>query len=249
MDFIQTIIYLLVLLLIRIGDALLLFLTLLIKLAKFFASLLILIGKSIFSVISFILKGLIKILKKIKKSILSFGRREKLTSMSKRGLHSQKSIYPTAKKQTRFRYFFYGSIFSLIFFFLPASIYLFLQELPSPKALAERQIPQTTKIYARDGTLLSQIYGPQDRTIVTLSEIPEVLKKATIAIEDKNFYTHPGFDMQAILRALRENISGRSFQGASTITQQLVRSSFLSNETTLSRKLKEVVIAFWTERI
>ncbi|MDP3941192.1 MAG: PBP1A family penicillin-binding protein [bacterium] len=249
MDFLHTAIYLFVLLLIRIGDMLLLFLTLLTKFVMLLLSFCLFVGKSIIRAMSFILKGMNKMMKIVKKSVLSIGKRKKRTTPTKRVAADAKQPIPPHGKQSKFRYFFYGSIFSLFFFFLPASIYLFLQELPSPKALATRQIPQTTKIFSRGGTLLAQIYGPQDRTLVTLQDIPGSLKNATIAIEDKNFYTHPGFDVQAMLRAFRENVSGRSFQGASTITQQLVRSSFLTNETTVTRKLKEIIIAFWTERL
>lgn len=173
---------------------------------------------------------------------------------------SQKRGRPRIKKQgdivvftisrlTKFKYFSYGIIFSLLFVFLPLLVYLFLQELPHPSALTQRQIPQTTKIYDRNGTLLHQIYSQQNRTIIPLSQIPEDLQEATIAIEDQNFYHHPGFDIVAIARALRENISGRSFQGASTITQQLIKSSLLTNELTITRKLKEVVLAIWAEHL
>lgn len=150
---------------------------------------------------------------------------------------------------SKLRYFTYGLVFSLLFIFLPLLFYSFLQSLPHPSALTQRQIPQTTKIYDRNGILLHQIYSQQNRTIIPLSEIPESLKQATIAIEDKHFYIHPGFDVTAIFRALRENMSGRSFQGASTITQQLIRSSLLTNEVTLTRKIKEAFLAAWAERL
>ena len=150
---------------------------------------------------------------------------------------------------TKLKYFSYGFVFSLLFVFLPLLLYLFLQELPHPRALTQRQIAQTTKIYDRNGILLHQIYSQQNRTIIPLSQIPDDLIYATIAIEDKNFYTHPGFDVFAIMRALRENMSGRSFQGASTITQQLIRSSLLTNELTLTRKFKEAILAAWAERM
>lgn len=159
--------------------------------------------------------------------------------------------YPTTTLSLLFklRYFFYGVVFSILFIFLPMFFYFFLQSLPHPSHLTQRQIPQTTKIYDRNGILLHQIYSQQNRTIIPLSEIPDSLKYATIAIEDKNFHSHPGFDVVAIFRAVRENMSGRSFQGASTITQQLIRSSLLTNEVTLSRKLKEVILAVWAEQI
>ncbi|MBI2443294.1 MAG: penicillin-binding protein [Candidatus Levybacteria bacterium] len=247
MELIQISIYYLFVLLVRIGEGVLYIIALLTKGISLLISRIVFLLKSIKNVILFFLKRLIKAGKTVKKYT------HRLIHPKKRISHKEKrqkdlALKPASPK-ARIRYFFYGTFFSLLFFFIPIAIFLFLQELPSPKALTARQIPQTTKIYDRNGVLLTQIYGPQDRTIVALAEIPDNLKKATIAIEDKNFYTHPGFDVQAIIRALRENISGRSFQGASTITQQLVRSSFLTNEPDIVRKIKEIIIAFWTERI
>ena len=150
----------------------------------------------------------------------------------------------------KLRYFFIGCIFSFLFLFFPLIMLAFLQELPHPNELTLRTIPQTTKIYDRNGTLLYEIYSSQNRTLVSLSEIPESLQQATLAIEDKNFYTHPGFDIPSIVRAAKENVEeGRSVQGASTITQQLIKSSMLTTEKRYTRKIKEVILAFWAERM
>lgn len=151
---------------------------------------------------------------------------------------------------TKLRYFLVGFLFSFLFIFLPLVFFLFLQDLPHPRELVTRQIPQTTKIYDRKGILLYEIYASQNRTLVPLSDIPKSLREATIAIEDKNFYRHPGFDISSIIRALKEDHSaGRIIQGGSTITQQLIKSSMLTPEQSLSRKFKEIVLAFWSERI
>lgn len=123
----------------------------------------------------------------------------------------------------------------------------FTKDLPSPRQLGTRQVPQTTKIYDRDGKLLFNIYTDQNRTIVPLSDIGDNLKKATIAIEDKGFYKHRGFDVYGIARAARKTVFEGSLQGGSTITQQLVKSAFLSPERTLSRKIKELYLAFRVE--
>ncbi len=149
----------------------------------------------------------------------------------------------------KFRYFIAGGLFSLTFIFLPLLFLLFLQELPHPRVISLGQIPQTTKIYDRHGVLLYQIYAQQNRTLAPLSDIPKILQQATIAIEDKDFYSHPGFDVTAIIRSAIENASGKNLQGGSTITQQLIKSALLTPETSLSRKIKEVILAFWAERI
>ncbi len=149
----------------------------------------------------------------------------------------------------KFKYFFAGTVFSLIFLFFPLLSFIYLQDLPNPKALSLGEIPQTTKIYDRHGTLLYQIYAGQNRTLVHLSDIPDYLRQATIATEDKDFYHHPGFDISAILRSALGNAKGNNLQGGSTLTQQLIKSSLLTPETSLSRKVKEAILAFWAERI
>jgi hypothetical protein len=147
------------------------------------------------------------------------------------------------------KYFFAGTVFSLLFLFLPLLSFIYIQDLPNPKALSLGEIPQTTKIYDRHGTLLYQIYAGQNRTLVHLSDIPDYLQKATIATEDKDFYHHPGFDISAIIRSAVGNAKGENLQGGSTLTQQLIKSSLLTPETSISRKVKEAILAFWAERI
>lgn len=162
----------------------------------------------------------------------------------------------TVKKRSKFfipllkaRYFFLGIIFSLIFVFLPIVFIMFLQNLPNPKELSNTDVEKTTKIFDRNGNLLYQIYANQNRTPVPLSSIPQELKEATIAIEDKDFYKNPGFDLQAIIRAAIADLKGEPLQGGSTITQQLIKSRLLSPEITIERKVKEIILAFWSERI
>lgn len=147
------------------------------------------------------------------------------------------------------KYFFFGTIFAFFFLFLPLVVFIFLQDLPSPQQLSLRQVLQTTKIYDRNGILLTEIYSSQNRTLISLSEVPKSLQQATLAIEDKNFYNHPGFDIPSIVRAFREDILRNNKQGGSTLTQQLIKSSMLTPERSFSRKAKEIVLAFWAERI
>lgn len=149
----------------------------------------------------------------------------------------------------KLKYFIIGALFPLIFIFIPLLILIFLQNLPTPQDLNYRYVPQTTKIYDKNSVLLYQIYAMQNRTVVPLSEIPKSLQEATIAIEDKDFYKHPGFDISAIIRSIVENLSGKDLQGGSTITQQLVKSALLTPEASITRKIKEVILAFWTERV
>lgn len=145
--------------------------------------------------------------------------------------------------------FFWGFVFSSMFIFVPLLSLIFLSDLPNPSNLSTSYIPKTSKIYDRNGELLYEIYANQNRTIVRLDDIPKDLRKATIAIEDKDFYTHPGFDIRAIIRAFFSNVQNNELQGGSTITQQLIKSGLLSPEPSITRKVKEVILAFWAERI
>ena len=117
-------------------------------------------------------------------------------------------------------------------------LYLFLKDLPSPAKLAKPlAFPISSKILDRNGVLLYEIYDDQNRTPIKISELPKYVTQATIAIEDKNFYTHHGFDTGGILRALYKTLTGQRLEGGSTITQQLVKVTLLSPERTLSRKI------------
>lgn len=188
-------------------------------------------------------------------SLPKFLKRKKISSVTlrKKDRKKGKNIKHTPfllPFHIKFKYFFIGAVFSFLFLFLPLLTLTFLQELPNPNELTLRHMPQTTKIYDRNGILLYEIYSSQNRTLVKLSDIPRHLQLATLAIEDKNFYAHPGFDIPSIIRAAKENVTeGESVQGASTITQQLIKSSMLTTEKRYMRKVKEVILAFWSERI
>lgn len=169
----------------------------------------------------------------------------------KKKKNTKKKVKKAAYRPTffyKFKYLTIGAVLSAILLFIPGVFLVFLSDLPNPNRLSQDFIPKTTKIYDRNNTLLYEIYVNQNRTLVTLDQIPAHLQQATISIEDKNFYNHPGFDLRGITRALVSNIKNKDLQGGSTITQQLIKSALLTSEPRLSRKVKEVVIAFWTER-
>ncbi len=129
-----------------------------------------------------------------------------------------------------------------------AAVIFFATQIPNPSDLTSRDIAQATKIYDRNNTLLYDIYNEENRTPVKLEEVPEVVKQATIAIEDKDFYKHGGFSVVGITRAVFEIIVNRRVEGGSTLTQQLVKNALLSGERTLTRKLKEFILSIQVER-
>jgi len=120
-----------------------------------------------------------------------------------------------------------------------------LHDLPRPEEFQEAQFAQSAKIYDRTGqVVLSSFSGEEKRTYVKLEEFPQILIDAVIATEDAKFFSHPGVDFHSLLRAILVDLKLKSpAQGGSTITQQLIRSTFLTNEKTLERKLKEIVLA------
>jgi len=141
-----------------------------------------------------------------------------------------------------------GFVLLIIFsFFL---FVYFIKDLPRPERFSEGVIAQSSKIYDRTGkVLLYEIAGEEKRTFVKLSEIPDYLKWAVISVEDAKFYTHKGLDFRALLRAVLYDLKlGKFAQGASTISQQLIRSYFLSTQKTLTRKTREIVLTLELER-
>ncbi|MGB0846754.1 MAG: penicillin-binding protein 1A [Thiolinea sp.] len=128
----------------------------------------------------------------------------------------------------------------LYFFYSP--------QLPDSKDLHHIQLQVPLRIYSKDEQLIAE-YGTKRRRPVRFEQIPERLRQAFIAIEDARYYEHQGIDLKGIARALYSVVStGRASQGASTITMQLARNAFLGREKTLSRKLKETLLAFKLER-
>ena len=128
-------------------------------------------------------------------------------------------------------------------------IYFYIKpQLPDVTALRDVKLATPMRVYSRDGELIAQ-YGEIRRIPLRLDEIPQPMIDAVLATEDARFYEHPGIDPIGIIRAASVwAVSGHARQGASTITQQVARNFFLSNEKTLIRKIKEVFLAWRIEQ-
>lgn len=196
---------------------------------------------------------------KIVTSLLAWPKRFslKIRSLKKVFLKSRKKKSVTPSKKIihkpfliRFRFAFLLLLFILIS--ATSSYYIFwrviLKDLPSANDLTSRKSAVSTKIYDRNGILLYTIYKDINRTPISLSDIPAQVRLSTLAIEDAEFYSHPGFSIRGIIRALYKNIKNGQITGGSTITQQLVKNTLLSPEKTLIRKIKEVVLAIRVEK-
>lgn len=155
---------------------------------------------------------------------------------------------PMPKKRRKLKFIF---IFVLVLFISGAwGIYSLLRNLPRPERIIERNVVESTKIYDRTGKiLLYEIHGEEKRTLISLQDVPDHVKKATLAAEDINFYQHRGLDWRGITRAVLNNLLNRELsQGGSTITQQLVKNSLLGPEKTFRRKIREQILAVLLEQ-
>lgn len=128
-------------------------------------------------------------------------------------------------------------------FFLGMVAFIFLVPLPEPS------VPVASQVLDRNGELVGTIFS-QNRTPVPLSQVPDVLQRGIVAVEDERFFAHHGFDIVAIVRAAVRNLqAGTIVEGGSTITSQLARTLYLNQETTLSRKVVEALLAVKLERV
>jgi 1A family penicillin-binding protein len=124
-------------------------------------------------------------------------------------------------------------------------IWAALVPIPSINDFQDRQVSQSTQIYDRTGNvLLYDVHGEEERTSLPLDQISPYIQEATISIEDQTFYTNPGIDPVSIIRAVWADFTSASYaQGASTITQQVVKNALLTDDKTLTRKIEEIILA------
>lgn len=131
-------------------------------------------------------------------------------------------------------------------------VWLYDRDLPGHESLANYQPATLSRVYSGDGRLIAE-FARERRIFVPIEEIPERVKQAFISAEDKNFYTHPGIDALGILRAMIANLKalqngGGRLQGASTITQQVMKNFLLSSDRSFERKIKEAILSVRIEQ-
>jgi len=137
-----------------------------------------------------------------------------------------------------------GTLFGII----AGAFFALTHDLPPIRALEAYRPSAITRIYSADRVLLAELYA-QKRDPVALKMVPEYLTAALLATEDRNFYKHSGVDLKGVARAIIKDIwAGEFVEGASTITQQLAKTLFLTTQKTLTRKIKEALLAFHLER-
>ncbi|TGN51257.1 PBP1A family penicillin-binding protein [Paracoccus liaowanqingii] len=151
---------------------------------------------------------------------------------------------------------FFGAIFSWVVtaaFFAALTVggifWIYSRDLPSHETLAQYSPKTISRIYSAEGQLIDE-FAEERRLFVPIDEVPDLIKQAFVSAEDKNFYSHPGYDLRGILGAAYEALAsgGSSVRGASTITQQVMKNFLLSSDRSVERKVKELILAARLER-
>ena len=167
---------------------------------------------------------------------------------------------PEKKGWRKFFYYFgktvvFASELLIILIIVPiicavAVFIIYAKDLPRPEKFTERPFVESTKIYDKTGkTVLYEMYGEEKRQYVALKDVSPFVKNAVVAAEDSKFYEHHGIDLRGILRSIELDLNiGKPTYGGSTISQQLIRASFLSNEKTVKRKIREIILTIELER-
>ncbi len=148
---------------------------------------------------------------------------------------------------------FIGSFFGTIFSFITLGIlfgaltigaifWMYARDLPSYDSLAQYSPPTISRIYDGQGRMMDE-FANERRLFVSIEDVPELVKHAFISAEDKNFYTHQGFDLLGIASAVKDAAAGGRLRGASTIPQQVAKNFLLSGDRTAERKIKEMILA------
>lgn len=147
-------------------------------------------------------------------------------------------------KKPILRFFTVAGILVIILSATSWGIYEYIfKDLPSPHDLTKKNQILTTKIYDRDKKELYSIYKDENRTLIKLHDLPPHVIQATLAIEDADFYSHAGFSVKGILRAIKNDLTENKVEGGSTITQQLVKNTLLTSEKKFRRKIREIFLA------
>lgn len=135
-----------------------------------------------------------------------------------------------------------GGVFLVVLIFV-----VFSTQLPDPNRLIERRIELSTKITDRNGQSIYEVYRDKNRTFVTLDDVSPNIIHATLAAEDSDFYIHQGYSLRGMLRAAFNTLTGQGLQGGSTLTQQVVKNTLLTQERTITRKIKEAILSLQLE--
>lgn len=186
---------------------------------------------------------------------IAIGARNDTNSTMKFGFHNpfslrrrDKASKPGERRFNRKKFWRAVKLAALgLVFFTSALFAWYAKDLPTPGKIRKRQAIESTKIIDRDGELLYEVHGDQNRTILKAEDIPDTVKQATLTAEDRNFYNHIGVDFKGLARSVFRNVFTGSRVGGSTITQQFVKNAILTNKKSLDRKIKELILSLEIE--
>src|SRR5258708_708174 len=147
---------------------------------------------------------------------------------------------------TLLKYLFF--VFIAVLIVVAGLFFWYSRDLPTPGTLVTSKYKDATRIYDRNNVLLYSVHQDENRTYVGLPVIPKQIQEATIAVEDKNFYSNSGFQITGMLRAIKNMALGQGIQSGSTITQQLVKNVLLTNQQTIGRKIKEIILSIQVDK-
>jgi penicillin-binding protein 1A len=168
-----------------------------------------------------------------------------------RGYNAYKASHPGATFLARIIFSFFGAIFSwitLALFFgavtVGAIFWMYGRDLPGHESLAQYTPPTISRIYSGEGRIIDE-FAQERRLFAPADAIPDLVKAAFVSAEDKNFYTHQGYDTRGIAAAAIDAVRSRGadVRGASTITQQVMKNFLLSGDRSVERKIKELILA------
>ena len=123
----------------------------------------------------------------------------------------------------------------------------FSRELPNPTQLLERSFELSTRFYDRNDKLIYEVFGDKNRTLVKMEDVNPYVTYATLSTEDSEFYLHQGYSLRGMARALVNTFTGEGLQGGSTLTQQVIKNTLLTQDRTLVRKIKEMIVSLQLE--
>ena len=186
---------------------------------------------------------------KSKKSKTPSQYRKQLQARYKAAFPSTKGLSKSSARLVIITYLASFTLFAMLagIFLMILVFAFFARDLPNPNQLLNRSEELSTKLMDKNGEAIYEVFGEKNRVLIKLDQVSLHLQHATLATEDSNFYFHQGIDFRGMLRALKNMVLGAGLQSGSTLTQQVVKNALLTQDQTLTRKIKEFILALQLE--
>ena len=142
---------------------------------------------------------------------------------------------------------FLSSSLALVLIVIYVVFVIYSKDLPDPNRLSSKGNESGTKILDRNGKPIFELYGDKNRVLIKLEDVSPNVLHATLSAEDAEFYVHSGFSVRGMARAVKNTVTGEGLQGGSTLTQQVVKNALLTQDRTIDRKIKELILSLQVE--